>query len=243
MYPRTIIFLFLLVHTGTLPAQGDSWGLMPVAGRLPGTLQAYYDSLLQTASLPVNGKLQTERVSEGRGHPYFGDSDWAAGILNMKGKQVGYNKIRYDLLHDGVLILHFSASGSQVIRTPRGLVSAFDLQGHRFIWLDQGAGPGLVHLPGYYEPIYRNGPELWVRREKYLQERNSGSSAYRSERIIYLKNNGEYHRVTGRRSILKAMHDRAPEMKAYLNQNRIAWRDAGPEQWKTLMDHYVNLEH
>ncbi len=242
MYPRAIFFLFLLVLTGTLPAQGDPCGPLPVACVLPVSLQAYYDSLLQTASLPVNGKLQMERAQEGMGHPYFGDSEWAEGKLCIEGKLFYYNNIRYDLLGDRLLILHFSVSGSQVIMTPQGRVSAFDLHGHSFCWLDQGTDSGLIHLPGYYEPIYRNGPELWVRWEKYLQDRSSGPSAYRSERIIYLKNQGVYHRVTGRRSILKAMYDRAPEMKAYLNQHRIAWRDAVPEQWQKLMDHYVNLD-
>ena len=180
-------------------------------------LRTLYDSLFQTSQSVVNGKLHQTRYPAGIGHPYFGEFSWTSGIISKNKAGIPYPAIRYDLMNDDLLIQHFSVTGSHVIIVNKDIVEAFIIGDHKFHMLESQPGANFYFEPGYYETVYRSKTEIWIRWEKFFSERSSGSGEYEQILSVIIKNGDQYHKITNRKSLLRALQDKEDDIKAYIS--------------------------
>ena len=201
-----------------------------------------YDSLFQTGSLLVHGKEYKIRYPQGNGHPFFGQQSWRSGYIQMHGMRLAHDAIRYDLLNDHLLIQHFSGSGSHVIMINKEHAREFQLDGHRFCFLEEveDAGPDLE--PGYYEAAYGAGTEIWARWKKTYTEGSQGKGSFEQSRTYFVKNRNRYYRITNRKSLIRAFPGREEDIKTYLKNHRIPVRRAGLEQLEDVVRYYEGLQ-
>jgi hypothetical protein len=203
-----------------------------------GHLRELYDSLFQTSQYVINGKLHHNRYPQGSGHPYFGTYSWTSGIISKGKLSIPHQAIRYDLVSDDLLIQHFSVTGSQVIIVNKGIAGAFMLGDHKFCLLESQPGADFNFEPGYYESVYQEDTEIWIRWKKFFTERSSGSGEFLQTRSVFVKSSNHFYRITNRRSLLRALQDREDDIKAYIHQHGITVNRVGIDDLISLVRYY-----
>lgn len=217
------------------------WTDGPVsAQQVPGDhrLQCLYDSLFQTDRQVINGELRQARYPQGNGHPYFGGFAWTQGMIGKDKADIPYPAIRYDLLNDDLLIQHFSLKGSHVIIVNKQIAGTFTIGDHKFYLLENPSGTNFNFEPGYYELLYSEGTELWIRWKKFFSERSAGSGEYRQTRTVFIKKGDHFYKITNRRSLLRAFEDREDEIKSFIRQQGISVGRAGIGQLISIVSFY-----
>ena len=203
-------------------------------------LRRLYDSLFQTSKYLINGKLHQTRYPGGIGHPYFGEFSWTSGIISNDKIGIPHHAIRYDLLNDDLLIQHFSVTGSHIIIVNKKFAREFMLGEHKFLLLESLHGEDLDIEPGYYESVYRSTTEILIRWKKFYTKGTSGSGGYEQTQTVFIKNRGNYYKITNRKSLLLALQDREDDINAYLSQHAISVRRAGIDELISLVIYYDN---
>ncbi len=228
---RSSIVICLLMVFSLSPVSGQQ-----VAGDYD--LRKLYDSLFQTNQQMINGKLHQTRYPQGTGHPYFGEFSWTTGIISNDKVSIPFHAIRYDLLSDDLLIQHFSVSGSHIIIVNKNIVESFILGEHKFYLIESQPGADFNFEPGYYESVYSSDTEIWIKWKKFFSERSSGSGEYKQTRSLFIKNGNHFYKITNRRSLLQALHDREDDIKAYIDQHGISVNQDGIDQLISLLRYY-----
>jgi hypothetical protein len=145
-------------------------------------------------------------------------------------------------VNDDLLIQHFSVTGSQVIIVNKDIAEAFLIGDHKFCLLESQAGADFNFEPGYYELLYKGDTELWIRWKKSFSERSSGSGEYLQSQSAFIKSRNHFHKITSRRSLLRALQDREDDIKAYIRQHGISVSRARIDELISLVRYYDN-EH
>lgn len=178
------------------------------------------------------------------GNAYFKDST-----------RVANGNVTYDgILYRNVPLLYDVYKDLLVSRTENGLflfsmlneqVANFDLLGHHFINL-QTADTNNVITPGFYDELYANNQiQLLVKRKKIFQEDFHGTregkisfNALISDKY-YLKKDNLYYKVGSSGSFLDVLSDKKSELKKYIKDNNIKYKN-DPEQAMILLAKYYN---
>ena len=124
-------------------------------------------------------------------------------------------------------------------------VSSFDIWGHHFIRLESDSLNKLDDA-GFYDELYSNKLVLLARRTKSIQQESisRGVAKFFVEKTTYyLKKGGLYHEVNSQGKFLDALKDKKKEIKQYLNDNKLRYRD-NPERVMAMIaayyDHLTN---
>jgi hypothetical protein len=229
MRSSIVVFLLMVYPLSPISAQ-------QVAGA--GHLRELYDSLFQTSLYVINGKLNHNRYPQGTGHPYFGAYSWTSGIISNGNINIAHQAIRYDLVNDDLLIQHFSVTGPQVIIVNKDIAEAFMIGDHKFCLLESQPGADFNFEPGYYESVYQGDTEIWIRWKKFFSERSSGSGEYLQTQSVFIKSRNVFYKITNRRSLLRALHDREDNIKAYIHQHGLSVSRAGIDELISLVRYY-----
>lgn len=68
-----------------------------------------------------------------------------------------------------------------------------------------------------------------------------GRNTYKYNTQRYIVNTGIYYRISGRRSLLRALSDKSNELKKYIRTSKIPVRSAGKDQIKNILEYYNSL--
>ena len=124
-------------------------------------------------------------------------------------------------------------------------VTNFDLMGHHFIRLYADSLHRLTQT-GFYDQLYANKLLVLARRTKSIQQEavSRGINKYISPKTTYLlKKGANYYDVNSQGAFLDALKDKKKEIKQYLKDNKIRFRD-NPEYAMAMIaayyDHLTN---
>jgi hypothetical protein len=124
-------------------------------------------------------------------------------------------------------------------------VSTFDVWGHHFIRLESDSLNKLDDA-GFYDELYNNKLLLLARRTKSIQQESMSRGVAKffvEKTTYYLKKGGLYHEVNSQGRFLDVLKDKKKELKQYLNDNKIRYRD-NPERVMAMIaayyDHLTN---
>jgi hypothetical protein len=232
--------ILMWLFTGILVGQHEM-----ALGISPGTdiseeVQTYYDSLFQTSNYQINGTLNQGKYKTGKGHPYFGEMNWRPGILYVENHNISNPAVRYDLLNDCLLSQNFTLAGSHVININKEIVRSFRLDGHTFRFLDVFQDENSGMEAGYYESAFRSESEIWVKREKYFAESSQGGGEYVYKNTIYIKGGDTWHKITNKKSLLKAFPGRENDLKSYIKKFGVVVRHGNVDQLVELVKYIEN---
>jgi len=122
-------------------------------------------------------------------------------------------------------------------------VYMFDLLGHHFVRiLADTLNKQLV--TGFYDELYNNKLRLLARRTKNIQEESSlqaVSSVFVPKTEYFLKKGTVYYNVNSQGKFFDVLKDRKKELKQYVKDNKIKFRDNPEQAMVTLAAYYDHL--
>lgn len=217
---------------------------------IPSRLEILQDQLQRTDEIFITTPFTGNHFVNGKAyypyatsaiHPFFIDNTWRSGSLRMNGEVYEVDAIKYDLISDYLVYMHFKESTATTIYLNKQLVSEFIIGRHYFRYLDdfrEQAGIRLV--PGYYEVIYDGDTKLFFRREKTTDLYGNLTDPVYSQRS-YIYRNGKFFWVRGQHSFVRAFEDNRKEIRAFMKSNSFRYDQRNVLKLKEVMEFYDNL--
>jgi len=135
-----------------------------------------------------------------RGHPFFALDFPLRGELVYNGVHYADEEFQYDIVKDELVIDHWAG---QKVKLVKENVSWFTIDGHKFIHITQGIGPG------FYDVLAEKGDaKLLAKRIKKLKGDPRVSPFYASSTKYFLEKGGVYHRVKNPSQMMSLLHQK-----------------------------------
>jgi hypothetical protein len=111
----------------------------------------------------------------------------------------------------------------------------------RFKYLTFKADQERLLSSGFYE-IVSEGACKFIIDHSAVKKTQDGGVVYLYKTEWYIISSGAIYRIKGKKSLLKALFDRATEVNEYLKRTKIRVREADKEQIKGVVDFYTGLK-
>ena len=210
--------------------------------RLANTAELIYSSLLKDSTSYLNGRVNTFRYTAARGHPFFGDGDWIKGSLMLNDIQFSNIDLRYEILNDWLLCLHYTSNGPVMVEMNSSFVKHFTLNDHFFINMPPAMTGMAAFEGGYYEELVYGRASLYFRWKKFISNPSTNLQAeYDLQKSFFVLKNGEIFRIANRKSILLALADRQDDIKMYIRQHRISVVHSTDQEIAAVFRYYNSL--
>lgn len=234
------IFYTLLILPSFLHAQqspGDSsridrWPIVSIAQkRLAGNLR-----LFTGAEYIRNGQ-------HAQGYPFFQSELPLDGSVLYDGASYEHIPLQYDLI-TGEIITHDSIDNAN-ISLVRDKLPRFTISGHIFLWLPAGGDSDRSISAGYYELLEDGSARLMVRHEKRLvfPSTKDDSVKYVAADIYFVRLDGRYIRVEGRRSLLNMLADKRDQLKKFIRQHELNFKKDLENALRQTIHYYTQLKN
>jgi len=182
--------------------------------------QAQYDGSIRGQSRLYNGTEHRDYLAKSDENPYFNIDDWQWGFIYYDDVRYDSVAMFYDLSRDQVITEHM-LTGAKIELVAKK-ISSFQMNGHLFERLYKDSS-GVIS-EGFYERLYNGATSVYVRRTKTLSSRASGSEliySFDERNRVYLKKDNHYYPVKSKKSVLKVLGDKKPELRAMLKREKI----------------------
>jgi hypothetical protein len=228
--------IILILHL-SLSAQPDT---AFVATAKKNVRDLYSKSTLHTSKL-LNGTAYKELMVTNDSHPYYMSDDWQKSDVMYEGDRFLNMDLMYDLFSDNIVFEHANGSKLQAIKQN---VQSFSIGSARFINIV--ASDSLLGLPevGFYQQVYTGKTECVTRWTKLVdREAVDGRLElnYREKIAHYVKKGEAYIQVKSRASLLKLLSDRKKEVKKFIKENQIRWKDNQQNALRKVLTFYDNV--
>lgn len=206
------------------------------------TAELIYNSLLKDSTSYLNGRVNTFRYPAARGHPFFGDGDWIKGSLMLNDIQFSNIDLRYEILNDWLLCLHYTSNGPVMVEMNRSFVKRFTINEHTFVNLYPANQDMAAFETGYYEELVPGRASLYLKWKKLVSNPSTNLQAeYDLQKSFFVLKNGEIFRIANRKSILLALADRQDDIKIYIRQHRISVVHSTDQEIAAVFRYYNSL--
>ena len=239
--PAFLITVFFIALSPMLLAQQE--GDPDLYGLQFSQLEALYNQSTGTDNRYINGSVYRDAYLRTRGHQFFLSESWAKGTLVMMGRNYKGIPLKYDLYKDQLLYNHVHESGSYTLILNTTRIDGFTIEGHRFIKLAELNGAPTETEGGFYEVMTEGKASFYQKRNKRFSEASQHSRGEFSDFTEwYILNNGQYHKVSRKPGLLKALGDREKEVRSYIREQRIVIGNGDEIAVKRVIDHYNSLQ-
>jgi hypothetical protein len=175
---------------------------------------------------------------------YFAESsDFVTGTVEYDGFTYKNLQLMYDLYKDAVVMQLPSKVASIQLISER--VQSFDVLGHHFVRVEPALLVNAQNLtPGFYDEMYTGKTGFIIKREKVIQNNTSAAlDTYFTDeqRKMYVHINGAYKLFTNKNSLLNVLGDKKDELKKYIKDNHINFREEKEEAFVKVITHYDQI--
>ena len=94
-----------------------------------------------------------------------------------------------------------------------------------------------IVVNGFYEMVYEGNTSYLIRRKSLLAI-TGGDYIFKSRSVKFVVNKNNIYKITGRRSLLKALGDQKIRMKKFIRSNKINIRHAGKTDMRRILTYY-----
>ncbi|MGC3944237.1 MAG: hypothetical protein QM762_06920 [Chryseolinea sp.] len=219
----TGLLLLLLVQGAAFGQQASADTLFLSASR--DYQRSLYNASIRGQSRLFNGTEHRDYLAQNDESPYFGIDDWQWGFIYYDDERYDSVALFYDLSRDQVITEHM-LTGAKIELIAKK-ISAFTMNGHYFERLHPDSANMIAE--GFYERLYNGDTKVYVRRTKNLSSRASGNEllySFEERNRIYLLKDGHYHPVRSKKSVLKVLDDKRPELRDMLKKEKIKFKNA-----------------
>lgn len=193
--------------------------------------------------LIMNGKLWRNPYLGVRGHAYFMTSDFLKGDITFNGKVFRDKTFKYDLYADEIILW---VNSSTIIFLNKEMVNEFtlDYYNNEFRVINAGNDSTSV-LHGYVNVYYEGPTSLYVkyRKEIELLAVDNKYDLFTQHHKIYIRKNGEFIQVSGKRQLYKLLADKKAGLKDFVKKNRLNVTKDVPQSFIPLLEYYDGLIH
>lgn len=165
----------------------------------------------------------------GGGHPFFISDRLQPERIKFNG--IGYDDVLliYDLFQDAVVI--DNNKGARICPVREKIV-AFTSQGHVFRRVVNHKGL----KDGFYDILYDGPTSLYARRTKRMR------GFQWNEDVSYYLVRAEVTIIKDKKSLLAALADKEKEIRKFIKENKLTFRNAKAESFSKILRHYDTLK-
>jgi len=147
----------------------------------------------------------------------------------------------YNLVTDEIVIPNYLHNALLVL--PFGKVDSFTVGNHVFVALTKKQTSGLT-TDGFYEQLFTGEPGLYARREKRLVVgTGSDESKYIQYNTYYLRKDGFFYVVDGKKSFLDLLKDQNDLLKKFIRANKLKFKKDLESALVLTTKYYSGLKH
>jgi hypothetical protein len=229
---------FLLLLGLSAPALGQTTNPLAQVSKLPRVAMpgiatqgiqaalALYDSATAESQHLYNGPQYFIYDSPAEEHQFFLTEEWKIGSVLYDGQLFERVPLLYDIFKDQLVARYKQGFGNVALQSQK--VGYFTLPGHTFVRVaaDTGRVEGL--RTGFYDQLYGGKTKVVARRTKERQQDLTDRKViinFPQKDVFYLYQNGEYHAVRSKKSVLSYLEDQKRPLKKYLREKNLNFRD------------------
>ncbi len=201
---------------------------------------AFFNKEIKSQSRLYNGTAYLTYGSNVQGYATFQDQSLVNGSIVYDGIRYDNVPLLYDLYLDKVVTAAYG--NNAMISLIKEKVSDFYLNQHHFIYLNPVNDSRGLQMPnGFFDLLYDGKFKVLLKRVKKLQFSTNVDAPYyfTSKTNYFLERNGEYEEFSSESSFLNLFKDKKNEMKKYLSDNKIRFKD-NPEKAIVILAKYYD---
>jgi len=230
-----LLFLFSLSLSAQQAGQSD--------------LQELYHNILHPSDVLLNGREYKYYFQPRVSSPLIPEDPLPSASVIIRGTEYQNVLLLYDTYKD--LVVYYSPHTLfdgliNTVNVNSHIIEEFTLQlpsgRARFRYLEFPEGQEGLLSSGFYE-IVSEGASNFIIDHGAVKKIQDGIVAYQYTMGRYIFNSGAVYKITGKKSLLKALSDQASEVNDYLKRTKIQVRGADKEELKGVLDYYTALEH
>ncbi|NOY36346.1 MAG: hypothetical protein GXO83_02085 [Chlorobi bacterium] len=256
-----VIFLFFLFLIRQLSSAQNPYNKMPepfmtttykndsIRQKQYGFLQGLYDSIMNFSSNEALGGREYESyffpfIST----PLIPAIPNSAGSIIIRGKKYDHVLLQYDSYKD-LLIFYgpehqINGAIIPVVLNPF-IIDGFslDMSGNKMIFRYMDFSDSITDplKDGYFELVYDGGCRFVIKHKSIIVI-DEGKKIFKYKPKRYILNKGEIYNIRGKRSLLKALSDKSPEVKKFIKSAGISVSMADKEEMKSILTFYDSLK-
>jgi hypothetical protein len=185
---------------------------------------AYFSKAMNTQSGLYNGQEYLFYNRQKDDNVFLeNQTTWSNGTVSYDGTFYGDVPLMYDLLRGQVIVLLYDKTSNVILNNYK--ISGFTLLNHQFVYRNADSLNTNGFKPGIYDQIYSGRTEVLVRRSKSLYITQSQKNTYNQKNEIYVKHDDVYFEVGSKGKLLNVLKDKKKELRKYINDNNIEFKD------------------
>lgn len=231
-------------------------------------LRELYHELLHPSDLLLNGREYIYYFNPRLSSPLLPEDPVPSASVIIRGTEyqnvmlmydtykdlvVYYNphqnfSLMYDTSKDLVVYYNPNEPIDNMINTvsiTRHIIEEFTLQlpsgQARFRYFEIPEGQEGILSSGFYE-LVSEGACMCIIDHGAVKRIQEGIVAYQYTMARYIINSGTIYKITGKKSLLKALSDQTVEVNAYLKRTKLGVRSADKEELRGVLDYYTSLK-
>jgi len=212
-------------------------------------LQELYQDILHPSDVLMNGREYNNYFQPRLSSPLIPKDQLPSASVLIRGKQYQNVMLLYDTYKDLLVYYNLNTLYNNmltVVIVNSNIVDEFTLQlpsgPTRFRYLTFPENQEGLLSSGFYE-IVSEGVCKFIIDHTALKKTQDGRVVYQNITVRYIINSGTVYRIKGKKSLLEALSDAAPEVNEYLKRKNIYVKTAEKEQLKGVLDYYTDLKH
>ena len=230
-----LLFLFSLSLSAQQAGQSD--------------LQELYHNILHPSDVLLNGREYKYYFQPRVSSPLIPEDPLPSASVIIRGTEYQNVLLLYDTYKD--LVVYYSPHTLfdgliNTVNVNSHIIEEFTLQlpsgRARFRYLEFPEGQEGLLSSGFYE-IVSEGASNFIIDHGAVKKIQDGIVAYQYTMGRYIFNSGAVYKITGKKSLLKALSDQASEVNDYLKRKKVGVRGADKEELKGVLDYYTALKH
>ena len=158
-----------------------------------------------------------------KGSAYFGEKAYFnPAVIQYNGNWYKNIPVLYDIYADAMVSQ--VQDSMFVLRAEK--ISDIYFSEHHFIHFNTPKGENIN--AGYYDQLYNGRSEVLVKRIRTVQNNVTSQSVevlYENRDVIYLKKGDNYIKVYSKSSVLDVFKDKSKQIKQFLKDNHIAYKE------------------
>ncbi|CAG5007402.1 hypothetical protein DYBT9275_04037 [Dyadobacter sp. CECT 9275] len=188
-----------------------------------------------------NGRIYYLYDPKAEEHQFYVERKWEKGSVYYDGQRFDSIPMLYDIVRDELVIRSLQGD-YMLLQSER--VKYFDLMGHHFDRMITGKTIGPSMQTGFYDLIYKGKTRTLVRRKKERQEKIIEKKIiplFPQKDFYYIFQNGMYHQVRSKKSVLALFPEHSRELKKVLREQHIKYRKNREAAISTMVARYDEL--
>lgn len=219
----TTLFLYGLL-TSTTQAQSTDHDTLATSTAWNKAIRQYHTSLTPESGLYRGGEYVQFPFFFKEGHPYFDEDKMRQGSVLYNGILYRDLPLIYDLVRQ-MLVTNDPYNTFKIVLINEE-IDSFTIEQHIFIRFKDTLNPSAPRS-GFYEQLYTGRTWLLKKEKKDVREEVTATIDRYIDHAVsyYLKKGDTYYPVNNKRSLLRALKDKSPELKKFMRRNGLKLKE------------------